>query len=193
MDLAEISKAQLPAQVQCALDTSQAMKHLSVFSPVLAGTYPIGIHLPTSDLDIICEASSLSDFIRSIRDLFSHHSGYSEQLKTVRDQPSAIIRFQHQSIAFEIFAQSQPPLQQYAVRHMLIEYRLLRELDPDFREKIIDLKAKGLKTEPAFAELLGINTDPYDALYDMSWWQTSQLRKWIATLNQTQKPQGRNH
>jgi hypothetical protein len=44
---------------------------------------------------------------------------------------------------------------------MIIESRILKEKGIDFKEKIIKLKSSGIKTEPAFAKLLGLNGNPY--------------------------------
>ena len=46
----------------------QVLQDLGVFnilqnySPTLAGTVPLGIDIPSSDLDIICEVYNLQDF-----------------------------------------------------------------------------------------------------------------------------------
>ncbi|HRF37192.1 MAG TPA: DUF4269 domain-containing protein, partial [Saprospiraceae bacterium] len=53
---------------------------------------------------------------------------------------------------------------QNAYRHLLIEARLLEERGPEFRQQIIELKQQGVKTEPAFARLLGLEGDAYEAL-----------------------------
>lgn len=50
---------------------------------------------------------------------------------------------------------------------MLIEYNLLKTYGDPFRERIIQLKKQGIKTEPAFAQLLGLKGDPYLALLDL--------------------------
>jgi hypothetical protein len=47
---------------------------------------------------------------------------------------------------------------------MLIEHSLLTEKGEHFRQEIIKLKRQGLKTEPAFAKLLGLDGDPYKAI-----------------------------
>ena len=44
---------------------------------------------------------------------------------------------------------------------MEAERVILKEMDPEFRSRIIDLKNEGFKTEPAFAKLLGLEGDPY--------------------------------
>ena len=49
---------------------------------------------------------------------------------------------------------------------MIIEHKILQENDEKFRRDIIKLKERGLKTEPAFAKLLGLEGNPYQALLD---------------------------
>ncbi|MNY83296.1 hypothetical protein D3C86_2259750 [compost metagenome] len=44
---------------------------------------------------------------------------------------------------------------------MYVEYNLLSIHGEQFRQHIIELKKQGLKTEPAFAQALGIKGDPY--------------------------------
>jgi hypothetical protein len=47
---------------------------------------------------------------------------------------------------------------------MITEFRILQLRGEEFRHDIIALKKSGLKTEPAFASLLGLSGDPYEAL-----------------------------
>lgn len=47
---------------------------------------------------------------------------------------------------------------------MLIEHQILLEKGESFRQEIISLKKQGIKTEPAFAQLLGLSGDPYEAI-----------------------------
>ncbi|WP_413531822.1 DUF4269 domain-containing protein [Empedobacter brevis] len=49
---------------------------------------------------------------------------------------------------------------------MLIEAKILEKLGKDFKNKIIELKRKGYKTEPAFSKLLEVQGDPYLALLE---------------------------
>jgi hypothetical protein len=49
---------------------------------------------------------------------------------------------------------------------VIIEYRTLEREGEGFREKIRSLKASGIKTEPAFALLLGLESDPYSAILE---------------------------
>lgn len=47
---------------------------------------------------------------------------------------------------------------------MLIEDIILHEKGSAFRKRIIELKSYGIKTEPAFARLLGLQGDLYSEL-----------------------------
>lgn len=66
----------------------------------------------------------------------------------------------------EIFAQNKPSNQQIAYQHMLIEHEVLINRSEEFRKEIIRLKDSGMKTEPAFAQLLNLKGDPFQALLE---------------------------
>ncbi len=72
-----------------------------------------------------------------------------------------VANFKVDSFEIEIFGQNIPSERQNAYRHMLIEHKLIIERGENFRQKIIELKQKGFKTEPAFAILLGLEGNPY--------------------------------
>lgn len=63
----------------------------------------------------------------------------------------------------EIFGQNKPTTQQNAYLHMVAEYKILQEKGEKFKQKIIELKKQGIKTEPAFGMLLGLE-NPYEDL-----------------------------
>jgi len=143
---------------------SGVMEELAEFDPVLTGTYPIGLNIPGSDLDVICSYSDASAFADFIQMKFKDQEGFSMTRKLIRDEESIIARFYYEGFKLEIFGQALPVTEQYAYRHMLIENKILKEKDPSFRQKIISLKRKGLSTEEAFANILGIKGDPYEEL-----------------------------
>lgn len=51
---------------------------------------------------------------------------------------------------------------------MLVEYKLLQQHGEDFRQQVVALKKAGIKTEPAFAKLLQLPGDPYEALLQLA-------------------------
>ncbi|EEI90553.1 hypothetical protein HMPREF0765_3869 [Sphingobacterium spiritivorum ATCC 33300] len=140
---------------------------LAVYHPILAGTYPIAINIDSSDLDIICEVQDFESFQELLKKEFANREDFCVRHKIIYDEPSVICSFKLDRFEFELFGQNIPTTRQYAYRHMLIEYNLLKTHGDLFREKIIQLKKQGIKTEPAFAQLLGLEGDPYLALLDI--------------------------
>jgi Domain of unknown function (DUF4269) len=158
------AKQQLAYQ---ALKKHQVLAHLQPFDPILAGTIPIDIDIENSDLDIICYCQNLDAFEEVLQEKFGSASGFKIGRIEIQDAEAVVANFQLDAFEIEIFGQNIPTRQQNAYRHMLIEYKLLREHGEQFRQKVIDLKRQGHKTEPAFALLLGLAGDPYKALLDI--------------------------
>lgn len=61
------------------------------------------------------------------------------------------------------------------MRHFYIERRLLT-LEPRLRAIVTDLKRTGVKTEPAFAQVLALKGDPYEALLPLELISDLELR-----------------
>jgi hypothetical protein len=140
---------------------------LSRFDPILAGTIPISIDISGSDLDIICCALDLSEFESTIHLEFSNLEDFKCHRSIIRDVESSISSFYYEDLHFEIFGQKTHSHEQYAVIHMIVERRILDILGEKGRIKIIELKESGLKTEPAFCELLNLKGDPFDKLAEL--------------------------
>jgi hypothetical protein len=146
------------------LTDTNALVNLKAFDAILTGTLPLNLYLPTSDLDIICYAEDLTQFEKYIAQAFGMYTGFESCVKNIRETPSAIGRFHHHDFLFEIFAQPVPVHNQYAYRHLRVEYFLLEEHGEPLRQQVLHLKQAGLKTEPAFAKALNLEGDPYEAL-----------------------------
>jgi hypothetical protein len=147
-----------------ALMDIKLFEELKAFNPVVVGSIPIDIHIPGSDCDIICEVYDHEKFERTLQQSFSRCYGFQLTRKFIRGTPSSIARFRLNDLPVEIFGQAYPVQEQYAFRHMIIEHRILEEKGDDFKNAIIRLKQQGWKTEPAFAQLMGLSGDPYEAL-----------------------------
>lgn len=148
---------------------SEIKKHrvfekLKRYKPILTGTIPIEIDLPESDLDIICECENHVEFTAYLLNQFSDKKDFKVYTTRLNEVESTIARFETENFLFEIFGQNIPTEKQYAYRHMIIENRILKEKGEEFKERIKELKFKGIKTEPAFAILLGIEGNPYAEL-----------------------------
>jgi hypothetical protein len=145
----------------------KVLEKLHKFNPILVGTIPINIDIEGSDLDIICQISNKEDFKLLIEKEYSNNSDF-KLWENTKVRPHAVVcSFKIDEFEIEIFGQDKPTEQQFAYRHMLIEHRLLEEKGEAFRQRIIELKNQGYKTEPAFAKELGLEGDPYFALLEL--------------------------
>ncbi len=140
---------------------------LREFQPLLAGTVPLDVDLPESDLDILCCCGSHTAFTDLLRALYGGLPGFQVSSYEVQGRTRSVADFRTESFVIEVFAENQPTHLQAAYRHMLAEHRILERMGPSFREEVRALKARGVKTEPAFAKLLGLRGDPYAALLDV--------------------------
>jgi hypothetical protein len=132
------------------------------FDPILVGTIPINIHTKDSDLDVICCYTDHLLFKHLLVICFGKQEAF-----TIREleEPKAIVaNFKVDGFEIEVFGQDIPTRQQRGYRHMLVEHALLEKHGETFRQQVIALKEQGIKTEPAFAQLLGLSGDPYTAL-----------------------------
>jgi hypothetical protein len=144
------------------LTDNKILNKLKEFDPILVGTIPIEIDIENSDLDIICCFRDKDVFINKAKYYFEHEIRFKI---TVQDGPYAItVQFKIDDFDIEIFGQSIPTKHQLAYRHMMVEYKIILERGELFKQRIIDLKRQGFKTEPAFAEELGLEGDPYTEL-----------------------------
>lgn len=149
-------------KVYQVLVENKIMEKLSTYTPILVGTIPIHIDIETSDIDIICYVKDKNQFIEVLVNYFQHMKGFKVTKNDVFDAIKA--NFYMEDFEIEIFGQNVESVQQNAYQHMLIEHNLLMENGEQFRQEIIELKRQGLKTEPAFAKLLGLDGNPYEAL-----------------------------
>ena len=148
------------------LESTKIMAVLQEFTPVLAGTFPIDIATDNSDLDIICFWKDKSDFIETLENHFGSIENFSIRELSISNQETVVANFILENFDFEVFGQNVPVKRQFAFRHMVTEYEILKQKGEIFRQQIIELKKNGFKTEPAFAKLLQLPGDPYAALLE---------------------------
>ena len=155
-------------KVYDVLNKLNIMEDLTLYSPVLCGTIPIRIDTIQSDLDIVMEVHNFDVFEQEMRSLYGSYKGFKIKKKKIKTTESIKVNFE-----FELFAQPKPVRNQNAYRHMIVEHMLLMQ-HPHIREEILHLKENGLKTEPAFAQVLNIDGDPYDELIILG----QEMRLW---------------
>ncbi|MBC9795637.1 DUF4269 domain-containing protein, partial [Sinomicrobium weinanense] len=124
------------------------LKQLNAYDPVLAGTIPLDMAIEDSDLDIICYWEDKETFIRNLKDCFGNYPGFLLKTKTISGSDTVLARFDADGFKIEVFGQDIPVCEQAAYIHMIAEDSLLQERGKIFRQRILDLKRKGHKTEP---------------------------------------------
>ncbi|MDX1908056.1 MAG: DUF4269 domain-containing protein [Bacteroidia bacterium] len=144
------------------LSRHQVMERLAGYDPILAGTVPIGLDVPGSDLDILCCWKRMEDFWADMHTGFRGESGFYS--KILPQWQAAKVCFELEGWPVEIFGQGCPTRQQRGYLHLVREHELLTRLGPKFRAQVMALRQAGVKTEPAFAAVLGLSGDPYEAL-----------------------------
>ncbi|MCL6603686.1 MAG: DUF4269 domain-containing protein [Paenibacillus sp.] len=157
------------------------------YTPILVGTIPIDIDISSSDLDIICEVHDFEEFEQLLVQCFQEMSMFYISKRTVQDIPRIVCSFQYKKWAIEIFGQPIPTLEQNGYKHMIIEKRLLKILGEETKEIIRELKRSGLKTEPAFGELLRIDGNIYEKLIEMYDWDDQELWEWTLRSHKSYK------
>lgn len=150
---------------------SELLKSLAEFRPLIAGTFPLGIHTDSSDLDVLCEVHDFAHFTSVARQEFGHLHGFEVHAPT--------IRFTWHGTQVELFGQAMSVFEQHAFRHLIVEGRLLRLGGEALRERVLALKRAGVKTEPAFARVLRLPGDAYEALLALESASDERLRALI--------------
>ena len=136
---------------------------LARFAPQIVGTPPLGIDIATSDIDIVCHADDTAVFATVVACSFSEFNDFAIR-QWIREPRSVIATFVAEGWRFEIFGDSRPLKEQPAYRHFLVERRLLRLGGRLLKRAVMEARAGGLKTEPAFAHVLQLSGDPYEAI-----------------------------
>lgn len=164
-----------------ALKTSRVLDILregDSIGAVLAGSIPIDLAVEDSDLDIIVTASDLKSQAQLLKALWGEERDFRSSRGIVLGVPTLLTTFRIGDEDFEIFSQTTPIPLQNAVRHLLIEERLLKLGGSNFRAAVLEMRRAGMKTEPAFGAVLQFaeGIDPYRELLELEERTDSELR-----------------
>lgn len=141
----------------------------------LAGSVPLDLAVHDSDLDIITFAKDIKQAAALFKSKFSGMQNFSSSRGILLGIQTLVTKFDFGGETFEIFTQNVPLPRQNAIVHMLIEERFLILGGSKFREKVMALRRQGVKTEPAFGEVLGLE-EPYRELLQLENFSDSELR-----------------
>lgn len=153
---------------------------LAEHTPTLAGTYPLDLATESSDLDILCCAQDLDAFAARVELLYGGESPVNLKRALKPGGPTVIASFTRQGLKIELYAQSLAVTHQRAYRHMLVESRLLEIGGEPTRQAVLALKLAGVKTEPAFCQVFGLDGEPYETLLALYELDTPALRRLAA-------------
>jgi Domain of unknown function (DUF4269) len=163
---------------------ARLLRDLAPFEPTLVGTYPLGLQIDGSDLDIACTCDDLAAFERALRASLAAVAAAASgpiRIERLPLAPEAVVAaFTWEDLAIEIFCQPLPVYEQAGFRHLVVEGRLLAIGGAALRDRVRELKRAGVKTEPAFARVLGLEGDPYAALLELEGWPLSRLCELVA-------------
>lgn len=163
-------------QVHEVLIKNDIMGILSWYNPILVGTIPIDIDIESSDLDIICEAYDFDRFKQLLDTSFLQLDDYTCSVRIVDGISRITANFICDGWPIEIFGQPIPVVKQNGYRHMLIESKILEILGLEAKNRIVKYKKQGLKTEPAFAKLLKLEGNPYQAILELEELDEKELK-----------------
>ncbi|UYY57119.1 DUF4269 domain-containing protein [Sphingomonas sp. S2-65] len=149
-----------------ALERTEILAKLSAFSPHVVGTPPLALDLPTSDIDVICFAPDADAFTCAVWNAFGLRPEF-RMWQWIGGARPVVAKFAHAGWVIEIFGQASPISEQFGWRHFLVEQRLLACGGDTFRNSVMTRRKDGMKTEPAFATVLGLDGDPYVALLSL--------------------------
>ena len=143
------------------------LEALASYDARLAGTLPIDVDIPGSDLDILCqvEEARMDAFTAQLRREYGRHPGFTLARKQRYGHPILLCDFYFRDFPIQVYGSPTPVDQQRAWVHLLAEAHLLAKTGPEAKEAVRALKRAGMKTEPAFAQVFGLVGDPYEALY----------------------------
>jgi hypothetical protein len=161
-----------------ALDRSGLLKALARFDPHVAGTPPLGLDLPESDIDVICHAADAQAFARAVWDFACSFDGFAMHQWTGNGRP-IVASFHVDGWPVEVFGDSRPVAQQPGWCHFQIERRLLVLGGEALRAAVMKRRHDGLKTEPAFADVLRLAGDPYLALLGLESMSDAELAQML--------------
>ena len=113
-------------KVYGALKKSLVLEIFKACQPMVAGSFPLGLEVSGSDLDILLTSSDLKALHKLAETSFGPFQKYEAQFTEVAGLESLVIRFDFEGVSFELFAQATESLQQVAYRHFQIEERLVR-------------------------------------------------------------------
>lgn len=168
-------------QVFSSLKNSGVLEKLRPFNPLVVGTFPLGLSVDNSDMDICAEFQNENDFVSTVNNSFSGFSNFHLEHTTIKSGTAILIKFSFENINYEIIGQHVSSCKQIAFQHFQIEEKILKY--GQCQTEILKLRTeKGLKTEPAFAQHLCLVGDGFTELLELNKKSIAQLKTILDTI-----------
>ncbi len=148
---------------RAAIESLGVLRSLAEFQPHIAGTPPLGLETDASDIDILCQATDFSSFVIHVWSLYADKEAF-RLWQWASDGRPLIASFSAHGWVFEIFASNHPVEMQTGWRHYDVERRLLSLGGVPLKNRVLELRSAGMKTEPAFWSALNCSGDSYSGM-----------------------------
>ncbi len=178
--LESIIRLEENSRVHEALQDAGVLRDLRSKNPLVVGTFPLGLSLESSDVDVLLAAADLGTLAKDLEQLYGLRPGFFLEHRSVNERPTLICRFTQGGVRFELFAQNQEPVQQDAFRHYLAQERLLKLGGEELRQRVLHLRSAGTKTEAAFCQALKLTGDPFQRMLEVQRLGTGQVRALVS-------------
>ncbi|OYZ20087.1 MAG: hypothetical protein B7Y39_11215 [Bdellovibrio sp. 28-41-41] len=145
--------------------------------PFIAGTVPLAVDLPSADLDLLVSFTDVAEFKDMCQQTFTMLPEFEISQSEISKIQYCLCRFDYRGIPVEIFCSLLSTFKQNGYLHFNSEEKILKYAPATWTQQILDLKGKGLKTEPAFAHLLQSGeVDAYQYILDLQRKPIQELR-----------------
>jgi Domain of unknown function (DUF4269) len=168
----------LDRSYEAAITAARIKETLASFDWSVAGTFPLGIAVDGSDIDIVCYTTDYSTFSEAVWTAYSDYEGFV-MTYWLWPKDFTTAEFAYRGWRFELFASQVPLCRQAGKRHFDVEQRLLEMGGKALRQRVVEARESGMKTEPAFASVLRLTGDPYSAMLSLSEASDEALRSML--------------
>lgn len=165
-----------------ALQRSEILRLLRSYRPLIAGSFPLGLQTSTADCDILIDFDDIDKTEHHLRNLFSKNVGFEISRQSAASGGALVVSFEVERIRFEIFCQKIPSVHQPAYKYFLIEERILKYGGQKFFDLVLKERENGKKTEAAFACVLNLTGNPYEAMSQLQTMSRSEILERIRSV-----------
>lgn len=182
MSLESVIRVEENKSIFHAVEESKILKAFKKYTPFIAGTFPLGVYTQHSDVDVLMCAENLDEVEQELRNEYGEFLAFETNRSVVDKVETLIVNFNFKSTPFEIFVQNRPVVQQTAFLHFQAEERLLKFGGEDFKKKVMSLRLKDFKTEPAFLQALEMQGDAFAELLRLQKRSNLEIQKMLESV-----------